>query len=286
MDQLDFSVEEAKIQGKNRLVVYDDGIAKKNMRKLKIVAILQDAIKNDLFEVYYQPIYNIRENCFDRAEALLRLNNTIIGNIPPSEFIPIAEEHGLIVEIGYIVIDKVAQMMAEIRRLNPEFKAININVSVLQLLQKNFAQRFFEILKFFQVDPGMIELEITETGMIRSFDEMRDIMKNLKSFGIAFSLDDFGTGYSNLRYLIDLPFNCIKLDRHFINEINTDMRSRAFLKSLISLTKTLNYGVVAEGVEEPEQYRILSESNCDYIQGFYMARPMPGNEFNRFLYLR
>ena len=226
------------------------------------------------FEVYYQPQFTI-DGCLYGLEALLRLHDSVEGMIPPNRFIPIAEESGLIVPIGNWVLEEVCRQSTEWQRQGLPPIRIALNVSPLQFMRSDFAIQVRAVLAAFQMDPRLIEIEMTETTVMRQLDEIARQMLDLSGLGVLFSVDDFGTGYSSLRHLHQLPINTLKIDRSFIERICDPNGTYAIVQAILSLAHSLEMQVVAEGVERQEQVEILRELKCDAIQGFLWGRPEP-----------
>lgn len=258
-------------------------VKKKDYRVIaKMDSILNNAIKNRLFEVYYQPIYSIKEKRFNSAEALIRLKTEEFGFIRPDIFIPLAEESGAINEIDEIVLDEVCKFISseEFKELNLDY--IEVNLSVVQCMQPDLATNILNTLNKYGVKPSQINLEITETAAEYSQKAILDNITVLNEAGISFSLDDFGTGYSNMGRIISLPLHIVKLDRSFATtKGNTTLLS--ILENSIQMIQRMELKIVVEGVETKEmldQFEVLS---CDYIQGYYFSKPLPKTEFTSFI---
>ncbi len=275
----EYAVYDAKAAGKNRYILYDEVLSKKIERRHKIQEIMTKALKDARFEVYYQPIYNIEKGCFTKAEALLRLYDDELGFIPPDEFIGIAEEVGLINDIGLMVVDRVCKNLCELAEKGIRLESMAINISPLQLVQENFVDSMWNIISRYNLPPTIIEFEITENVVIRSFESVKKTMTELQRYGINFALDDFGSGYSGLNYLMMLPISCLKIDKSYINELESSVKSRKMLAKIIELVQDFNMQVVAEGVENTFQDTILKQFNCNFIQGYLYSRPLPKADF-------
>ncbi len=244
---------------------------------------IRRAIKNDLFEVYYQPIWSVERSRFCTAEALLRLNDPLLGQIPPDQFIPIAERSGLIGDIGQIVFEKVCQFVArkDVRVLALDY--IEINMSLYQLIVGNTPERFRQTLMKYHVQPSQINLEITETVGIDGRDTIVRAVEELRSVGFDFSLDDFGTGYANMSNLVALRFRNVKSDKGLLWDSSADEMSKSVLCSYITIIRGLGINVIQEGVETREQLDLVVAAGANYIQGFYFSRPVPGDSFISFI---
>ena len=244
--------------------------------------ILNDAIENDRFEVYYQPIYSNEKNGFNSAEALIRLITPEYGFIRPDLFIPMAEDSGAIHKIGLIVLEKVCKFISsdEFKKLGLDY--IEVNLSVVQCMDKNLTDKILSVCKKYGVNPSQLNLEITETASIFT---QRNMMKNINSLfetGYSFSLDDFGTGYSNLVRIALLPLNIVKLDKSFTWTENSD-DLKIILENTISMIKKMNLKIVVEGVETEEMLKRFKDLGCEYIQGYYFSKPLPEYDFINYI---
>ncbi len=244
--------------------------------------ILENAIANDEFEVYYQPIYSVHECRFNSAEALLRLKTERYGFIPPSLFIPAAEKNGAIHRIGQMVMEKVCEFISSDQYSELKLDYIEINLSPTQCMENNLASNMISIMEKNHVQPDQVNLELTESA---AGDIQNTILENITALhkaGISFSLDDFGTGYSNMTRIAALPFCIIKLDKTFTNvEGNPNMI--IVLENVIKMIKALNMKIVVEGIETKELVEKFKELDCEYIQGCYYSRPLPQREFVQFI---
>lgn len=280
----DTAMHNAKINGKNDYSFYDDKIEKLIVRKNQIETYLRDALNNNGFQLYYQPQINIKNNKIKGLEVLLRLKYTKLGFISPEEFIPIAEETGLISKIGEWVINSACKQCKEWIDKGYNFEKISINISPVQMRKKYFLDIVNKAICKNNLNPKFLELEITEGTLIESIEKNADLLNELMSIGIKVSLDDFGKGYSSLNYLTALPINTLKIDKSFIDSINEDNKHRAIVNCIINLAKSLNCEVIAEGVEERLQKEQLYEMGCDCIQGYYYSKPLPKDEIEKFMF--
>ncbi|MBD5139568.1 MAG: EAL domain-containing protein [Ruminococcus sp.] len=265
-------------------VIKTADIAKENRFRLsnELDAIIDNAIANRSFEVYYQPIYSIGTDSFTSAEALLRLHHDKYGFIPPDLFIPAAEKNGAIHRIGELVIEKVCSFIAsnEFSELGLEY--IEINLSVAQCMQADLADNILQIMKRYGVTPDKINLEITETAASYSQNIMMENLDKLTQAGISFSLDDYGTGYSNIKSVASLPITIVKLDKTFVDS-EDNPRMWIVLKNTIKMLKDMNMHIVVEGIETESLVKKFTELNCEYIQGYYYSKPIPESDFVSFM---
>ena len=248
----------------------------------EIDVIVEDALANNKFEVYYQPIYSVKDEKFTSAEALLRLKNEKYGFVSPDIFIPAAEKSGAIHRIGSFVFEEVCRFISsnEYKMLGIEY--IEVNLSVIQCMQKGLAHRILQIMEKYNVSPEQINLEITETATTYSQMVMTENINELTGAGINFSLDDFGTGYSNMKRIASLPLSIIKFDKSF-TDINSSPKMEIILKNTIKMVKDMNMKIVVEGIETEELVRHFSALECEYIQGYYYSKPIPKTEFVKFI---
>lgn len=241
---------------------------------------IRKAIKNKSFSMYYQPIYCVKENRFVTAEALIRLSDDEVGFISPAVFIPAAEKSGAIYEIGDFVINSVFSFVGKAEQYGVKY--IEINISAMQCMNDSFAQDILDKLNEYGVSEKSVNFELTESASAIIDDVLSKTVSKLHSVGIEFSIDDYGTGYSNLHRLMSEPIKLIKIDRSLICELSNE-KTRAVLADTIRMIKSIGMEIVAEGVETAETADWLIEKGCDYIQGFYYAKPMPESEYIEFL---
>lgn len=265
-------------------VLYASNIYKKEYYDVvrDINRIIESALVNKKFTVYYQPIYSVEEKRFNSAEALLRLKDERYGFISPEVFIPAAEKSGAIHRIGEYVLEEVCRFISgeEFKELGIDY--IEVNLSVVQCMQNNLASEILGMLRKYNVSTDKINLEITETAAACSQNTMMDNLNELMNAGISFSLDDFGTGYSNMRRIASLPFDIVKLDKSFTN-IHADSKMMIVLENTIRMIKAMNMKIVVEGIETKNMVRQFADLKCEYIQGYYYSKPIPKEEFVDFI---
>ncbi|WP_052728379.1 sensor domain-containing phosphodiesterase [Domibacillus tundrae] len=268
----DATMYTAKKKGRNNVQFYQQGMNDLESRYYKLENALRQALKKEQFEIYYQPQFDLRNNRFQGMEALIRWNHPEWGDISPNEFIPIAEESGLIEKIGDWVFENVCKqgVQWEKQGIPPFF--LSINLSPRQFENKELADRIDQVLEETGYNPHFLKVEITEGMLINDIDHTVTLIKALKSTGIHIAIDDFGTGYSSLSYLSKLPIDCIKLDRSFT--VNLDNKvNRKIAKAVISLAKSLDILAVAEGIETKEHLAFLKKHGCKWGQGYYLGKP-------------
>jgi diguanylate cyclase (GGDEF)-like protein len=243
---------------------------------------LRVALSDRMFAVHYQPKV-AADGHFGGLEALLRLNHPRHGEIPPDRFIPVAEESGLIVPLGAWVLDEVCRQMADWRARGMGQISVAVNVSSVQICRPDFTQVVQDCLVRHGISPWSIELELTESLLINGGEEPQRQMQQLRALGIRFSIDDFGTGYSSLSYLHRLPVDAIKLDRSFVQSIDTDPAARRLVQAMINVAEGLGLNVIAEGVETEAQRAELVAAGCPMMQGYLFSRPKPASELETYL---
>jgi EAL domain-containing protein (putative c-di-GMP-specific phosphodiesterase class I) len=240
-----------------------------------LAAGLESALAaSDQLSLVYQPRINLRSHACASAEALLRWTHPVLGPVPPAEFIPIAEQTGMMGSVTAWVIDRA---LADLRRWTEiGFRnGVSINVSALNLSEKDFVDRLWETIARRGVDPERVELEFTEGASLRDAPRVRETMAELVGIGVRVSIDDFGAGHSNLSYLRDLPASTLKIDRSFVRSLGVNPRDQIIVRSVIALAHALEYHVVAEGIEDASTLALLAAWGCDEGQGYHISRPMP-----------
>lgn len=265
----------AKNLGKNNVQFFQEKMKQGILRKMAIEKSLRKALNASGFELHYQPQISIDTGNVRAFEALLRWKDPELGNVSPLEFIPIAEDTGLIVPLGEWVLREACRQGAEWNRSGYEDLMVSVNISTVQLKQANFVNMVKDILYETGFLPAHLELEITESLLINSFEQVVSMLKGLRDMGVKISMDDFGTGYSSLNYLRRLPLNTLKIDKSFIQDINVQGMGENIVSSIISLVHRLQIEVVAEGVETETQLDYLVRCNCDNVQGYFLSRPGP-----------
>lgn len=287
MKNADVALYRAKEQGKNKFKVYHSGMNIQSYRNFLIQNDLRKAIENEELELVFQPRVNTKSGKITSAESLLRWHHPNWGAISPSEFIPIAEETDQIVEIGKWVLQKVCEQIQVWNKKELSPIRIAVNFSARQFLQKNLIEHIQQVLTETNIDSEQLEIEITESVLLGNEDVITSTLQQLRKMGIKISLDDFGTGYSSLNYLRRYPFDTIKIDKSFIDEIlNHKNNSKAIIQFIISLANSINMSVVAEGIETEEQLKEINNLNCDEVQGYLLSPPLLSSDFEKFFVYR
>lgn len=281
-DTLDYCLSEPTLRGSGKIYFINDEIIEKKNYRMAVLAILNKAVKDKAFDVVYQPIYSASKKRFSSAEALVRLQDTTtVGFISPEFFIPLAEEHGLIGEIGNIVFEKVCSFASREKLWQMGIEYIEVNLSGVQSVDIGIVAQLTKLMTKYGVHPGFFNLEITETASIDGGDMLQYNMDRFRQMGCHFSMDDFGTGYSNLSQMAKVHFELVKLDKSLIwpcfgEEPDEPM---IILNSCIDMILRLGVKIVAEGVETREQAETLIEKGVEYLQGYYFSRPINEKDF-------
>ena len=281
----DLAMYKAKEEGRNRTCFYEEEMAGTAKKRLQLENDLHNAIDNDELELYYQPIISSENGEVVCVEALLRYCKKDGTMIYPDEFIPIAEESGLIIPIGYWVVEEACRQFVQWRKAEGPvgIGSIAVNISPKQFMQSDFVERLVEIVGAYEIDFDAFELELTESVVINDIEQAVVKMNALKELGFILSMDDFGTGYSSLSYLKNLPFDIIKIDKSFIQNILTNDDDKILVNTILDICKQFNLKVIAEGIETREHMDYLQNSSCDYCQGYAISRPLPAEAFEKFL---
>ncbi|MDF2890536.1 MAG: bifunctional diguanylate cyclase/phosphodiesterase [Clostridia bacterium] len=270
-----------KENGRDNLRTYDITLKEKSEAQAKIKNNLRKALEKEEFLIHYQPKVDISSGQVSGAEALIRWNYQSTSMIPPSDFIPIAEESRMIVPIGDWVLYNVCKQQIEWKKKGIVSLRTAVNISAVQLQNKNFLNTVHQILRDTKVDPKYLEFEITESALINNFSSSNEVLNELRKIGIEISLDDFGTGYSSLSYLRNLNIDNLKIDRCFIRDISKDKKNSDIVKGIIEMAHALGIVVTAEGVEDVKQLMILKQFECDYMQGYLFSRPLPKEDYEK-----
>ncbi len=279
----DTAMYQAKEHGRKTWMVYTEAMDAAARLRATTVASLRKALERNELSLVYQPKLSLLDERITGVEALLRWRSADLGNVSPGVFIPIAEETGLIIEIGDWV---VAQACAQLARWRDEGICditMSINVSVAQLLRGDLIRRLCDVLAEHDIAPNLLELELTESMVMANAEQSITTLRRLKAVGVTLAIDDFGTGYSSLSYLKRLPIDTLKIDKEFVGDITTDPDDEAITATVITMAHSLGLNVVAEGVERAEQVEYLREQDCDEVQGHWLAFPLPPDQCLAFL---
>lgn len=266
------------IKGKqqNYYNIFESSISENFKAMLTMESEMRKALKLGHFELHYQPQKNLLKNEVVGVEALLRWNHPERGTIGPTEFIPLAEKTGLIIDIGDWVLVEACRQNKEWQNKGYRALTVSVNLSAKQFYQRKLVEKVEQILKDTRLDPQYLELEITESMAMSNEEEILKTLHGLRDLGVQVSIDDFGTGYSSFKYLSMFPISKLKIDKMFLNECQKE--NKAIVKSIIHMSHSLNMKVIAEGVETTEQFNFLANERCDEMQGFYLSKPLPPSE--------
>ncbi|BBN80675.1 hypothetical protein PA25_06600 [Pseudoalteromonas sp. A25] len=278
----DVAMYRSKEIGRNSFQLYKASMNARSLERLSMLSRFQQALEHDEFELYFQPLQCLKSDRVSSVECLLRWNDPKLGLISPAQFIPLAEELGLIIKLDQWVINKACEKMALWRRQGSDLRRIAINVSAQHLCQGELATTVSNALNKHGLDGRFVELELTESSFISNLHEAKSELHKLKSLGISIALDDFGTGYSALSYLTKLPIDTLKIDASFVAKIPDEYGNSEIVAAIIAMAKALNLHVVAEGVEKPEQRQFLHKLGCNTVQGFMYCKPLSCNDWLRF----
>lgn len=263
-----------------RLVRFDDSLSYQMRHRQDLIELMQRALHEHRFQVWYQPIYSCSDGICNCAEALLRLNNYEGVSISPGVFIPLAEETGMIEDLTWVVLDQVCQLLSSTEE--SKIKSVSINLSMQQLQDLQLAEKIQQYLSRYQVSPSRLKIEITERFLLHDAQYAKRQLAALNAIGLQIYMDDFGTGYSNFANVLDYPFSIIKLDRSLTLHVLEDRRADLMVHTLLSLFHGMEKRVVVEGVETEELANYLKSCHADMLQGFYYARPMPKTDLLAF----
>lgn len=280
MEFLDYMLSFTK-RSRQRYIHFDDVFADRFLRRRIITELLRKTAKEQVFETWYQPVYfSGEERCFS-AEALVRMKDDKGRFIPLDEFIPIAEEIGVVNDIFWQVLEQVCRLIKTYPKLPVE--SVSVNMSVAQFEEPELVQKINKLFKKWGIEPKKVKFEITERVIAFDAVQVKNIIRDMEEYGFRFYLDDFGTGYSNFASVVQYHFECIKLDKSLIHIVEEDKKGHDMVRGLIRLFHEMGLVVVAEGTETKEQANMLLELGADRIQGFYYAKPMPENELLDFM---
>jgi diguanylate cyclase (GGDEF)-like protein len=275
IQQADIAMYTAKEKGGNGYQWYNSAKQQEIHDVVKIETHLRKALQKNEFSLHYQPLVDLKHGKFFGFEALIRWENSELGKIPPGEFIPLAEEIGIISQLGEWVLREACLKAKTFSRIAQEPIKIAVNISSKQFQEDHFFTIVQQVLKETKLPPSQLELEITESVSLENIDTVINKLNALKRMGISISIDDFGTGYSSISYLKYLPVNTLKIDQTFVKNMLTNLKDRALVESVISLAKSFGFNVIAEGVENKEQLELLRSFDCVSAQGYFFSKPVP-----------
>jgi EAL domain-containing protein (putative c-di-GMP-specific phosphodiesterase class I) len=267
----------------NTVVYIDEEFFEQQREHDRVAKDIVAAMDEDRVVVYYQPIYSVEEKCFVSAEALVRITNPDGSLMPPGKFIPVAERTGSIKRLGEIVFEKTCQFIRDNDLGRYGMHYIEVNLSVEQCESVDLADRYIGIMRQYDIEPSWINLEITETGSIKTRNNLLRNMEKLIEYGVHFSLDDFGSGESNLNYIVDMPVQIVKFDRDMTQSYFENEKAMFIMYAAGNMVHDMGLRIVSEGVETQEQFHAIVDFGVDYVQGYYFSKPLPKDEFVEFV---
>jgi len=279
----DMAMYYSKRIGPNMFKYYQESMNATALKRMTIENHLRHAIDRDEFTLHYQPQFDLTSGQVSGMEALLRWHNWELGNVPPIEFIPIAEENGFILGIGEWVLRTACRQCKAWQDQGFPLRRIAVNVSIKQFTHANFLKMISNVLAETALAPHFLEIEITESLLVQDTQEISSILHNLKKINVNIAVDDFGTGYSSLSRLKDMPIDCLKIDRSFVSGIHGGMKDQSIICAIIAMAEGMNLKVIAEGVETKEQVDFLRGKQCQEAQGFLFSRPLSIQQVEAFL---
>ena len=282
LKRADTALYVVKSRGRNSYEFFDPTMEAKTLERILMENELRKAINQGHFDIYYQPKTDLATGKLTGMEALVRWIHPELGVIPPNRFIPIAEETGMIIELGEWILRQACRQNKEWQNEGFPPLKVSVNLSARQLHQKNLTEVIETILKETGLEPKWLELEITESILVK-LDEAIDTLQAVRQSGVQISIDDFGTGYNSFSYIKHLPIDTIKIDSSFIQDIHQNQESQAIVKAIVTIAESLNLNVIAEGVELLDQVAALSENGCDQGQGYLFSKPLPTKDFKQYL---
>ena len=279
MKNADTAMYHAKERGKNNFQFYQADMNASALERLELESDLRHALEQDEFVLYYQPQFSGDGKRLTGAEALLRWRHPRRGLVPPGDFIPVLEELGLVVDVGDWVISEACRQLKTWHQNRVRVPKVSVNISARQFSDGQLGTRIATILRETGLPPACLELELTESILMREVSEAMQILAGLKNLGLSIAVDDFGTGYSSLNYLKQFPIDVLKIDRTFVDGLPSGEQDAQIARAIIAMAHSLNLAVIAEGVETHEQLDFLREHGCDEVQGYLFGRPMPAGRF-------
>lgn len=275
------AVNNIKGQYEKKYCVFESALLERILLEKKITDGMQDSLDNEYFQVYIQPKYDIQSKLMIGAEALVRWTHPQLGVMSPADFIPIFEKNGFITRLDWYIWEKVCYYLSKWKNEHGKIVPVSVNISRRDVYDENFPELLYSLVKRYDLDPPCLHLEITETAYTENTIQLVSILKRLKEYGFVIEMDDFGSGYSSLNILAELPVDIIKLDIKFIQNELQQRNNNNIMKFVINLAKWMNLLVIAEGVETKKQLDYLKQLNCNFVQGYFYAKPMKAEEFEQ-----
>ncbi|MFK8019094.1 MAG: putative bifunctional diguanylate cyclase/phosphodiesterase [Pseudomonadales bacterium] len=279
MQKADFALYQAKDSGLGQYRLFDQQLEEAVQSKRRMQEDIAASLIDDHFQLHYQPLIDINTGQLKGVEALIRWNHPERGFVPPDVFVPIAEECGLIIEVGDWVLNEACRQQVSWREQGVGDIVVAVNLSSVQFQNADLVSSIKRTVLSAGMSPGKLELEITESGIMDKGETVIELLQELNEFGLKLAIDDFGTGYSSLSYLKHFPVHHLKIDRDFVTELPHNKDDAAIARTIISMGHSMKLKVVAEGVETEDQLQFLRDEQCDYAQGYYISRPVAANDF-------
>jgi len=283
LNRADVAMYHAKNGDGRHYAIFDAAMAERSAERVSLENDLHQAIAKNQLELFYQPKMDATGKRLLGAEALLRWRHPDHGLVGPVEFVPLAEESGLIVPIGRWVLREASRQLAQWRAEGHDVPGVSVNVSARQFADRAFVQTVQSIVNEAGIEPGRLDLELTESIMTGDVELALETLQGLKSIGVTLSIDDFGTGYSSLAYLRNFPIDTLKIDQTFVRQMHTSEKDSAIVSTIIALASNLGFDTIAEGVEIAEHAQLLDSFGCTQLQGYWIAKPLPGSDFIAFV---
>ncbi|MEN2396286.1 bifunctional diguanylate cyclase/phosphodiesterase [Pseudomonas halotolerans] len=275
----DAAMYRSKAKGRNRVESYTRDLTAQASERVALEHELRRAIERNELSLSFQPKFSLADNRLVGAEALIRWTHPTFGDVPPEHFIPLAEENGMILQIGDWVLERACRQLSEWNDTYESLGPLSVNLAGAQLRQPNLLGRIEQLLREHHLKPGLLQLEITENFIMSQAEEALAVLHQLKKLGVQLAIDDFGTGYSSLSYLKRLPLDFLKIDQSFVRGLPDDPHDVAIVRAIIALGRSMQFTIIAEGVETLAQQRFLAEEGCEQIQGYIVSLPLCAEEF-------
>ena len=269
----------SKLKGRNRVERYTQELTSQASQRVLLEQELRRALERNELSLVYQPQISLHDLRLVGAEALIRWKHPTLGEIPPERFIPLAEENGMIIQIGDWVLEHACLQLNSWNATYEPFGHVSVNLAGVQLRQPKLLSRIQQLLKDNQLKPGCLQLEITENFIMSQAEEALEVLHQLKVLGVQLAIDDFGTGYSSLSYLKRLPLDTLKIDQSFIRGLPDDPHDAAIVRAIVALGRSMQFTIIAEGVETRAQQDFLADEGCEQIQGYIVSVPLSAEEF-------
>jgi len=282
--EADIAMYEAKFRGRDGVIIFNEELSLRVKRKLEIERLLRFALSNNEITLKYQPQLDNKDKVIG-CEVLVRWNNQQLGCVGPDEFIPIAEQTGVIIELGYYILEQSFKTFSDWYEKGIDLQQLSINISMRQIFHNTFVDDVQKLCKLY-LNPYLSKkliFEMTETSVAEDIDRLVIIMNKIKKCGIRFSMDDFGTGYSSLSYLRKMPIDELKIDKSFIFELSEKEEDTKMVKTILDMARNLNLTIVAEGVETQAQKDFLVKIECDVLQGYLFSKPVYKEDFEKYI---